>query len=204
MAGVSAADGRTLSFVGTGSVEVARLARLLDANAVLVSPDPPNAATWDWDWTDSLRAWRAEIELLPTADQVVICTWPPVAPAVRLVDLSPSQWRRDVEWPTALWFSTLVAAAGRCAGGGALVAVVDRPPTSDTIGYAARVTVAEGVTNVVRSLAASEAERSVRVNAVVATLPDEQASGAVRLLLSDDAAGLTGTALWAAGNTHER
>jgi hypothetical protein len=172
-------------------------------------------AGWAWDWSEAITAWTDEIATLPSSDQVVVCTWLDAAPSVPLVGLEPVDWRRQVEWPTALWFSTLVAAAARCRDGGSVVVVVDRPATLDAVGQAAEVTVAEGVCNVVRSLAAREGGRRVRVNAVLtarhtaadgllgsppplATFPGRvgvEAAGAVRLLLSDDAAGVTGTAL---------
>lgn len=194
--------GRDLSFIGTASPDAACLARALDPGSTMTCPEPPAAESWSWDWADLLTAWRAEIEGLGPAGRVVVCTWPNGVPAAPLVDLAPVQWRQHVEWPTALWFSTLVAAAGRCAEGGSLVAVVDRPPAVDAIGHGAAVTVADGVTNVVRSLAAAEGERGVRVNAVIASLPgpvEIEVAGAVRMLLSDDAVGITGTAVSATG-----
>ncbi len=193
---------RDLSFIGTASPDAARLARALDPGSTLTCPEPPAAEGWSWDWANELRAWRAEVEGLPPAGRVVVCTWPNGVPVVPLVDLAPVQWRQHVEWPTALWFSTLVAAAGRCAEGGSLVAVVDRPLAVDAIGHSVAITVADGVTNVVRSLAAGEGERGVRVNAVVASRPgpvEVEVAGAVRMLLSDDAVGLTGTAVSAMG-----
>ena len=169
----------------------------------MACPESPAAESWAWDWADTLTAWRAEVEALPQAGRVVVCTWPGAVPSVPLVDLAPIQWRQYVEWPTALWFSTLVAAAGRCADGGAVVAVVDRPAALDAIGHSAAVTVADGVTNLVRSLAAAEGERGVRVNAVIgAALPGQvevEVAGAVRMLLSADAVALTGTTVSATG-----
>lgn len=196
------AGGSDLNFIGTSSPDAARLARALVAGPTLACPDSPAAEGWSWDWADELTAWRAEVEALPLAGRVVVCTWPGAVPAVPLVDLAPTQWRRYVEWPTALWFSTLVAAAGRCADGGALVAVVDRPAALEVIGYSTTVTVADGVTNLVRSLAAAEEERGVRVNAIVTSLPgrvEVEVAGAVRMLLSDDAVGLNGTTVPATG-----
>ena len=153
---------------------------------------------------------------MPISGRVVVCTWLAPAPSAPLIDLEPRQWRRQVEWPTALWFATLVAAAGRCRDGGVggRRSWTGRPPSTRSA-TAAAVVVAEGVTNVVRSLAAREGERGVRVNAVVtsrdtvphellgsppplATFPgriDVEVAGAVRALLSADAAGITGTAV---------
>jgi NAD(P)-dependent dehydrogenase (short-subunit alcohol dehydrogenase family) len=75
------------------------------------------------------------------------------------------------------------------------------------------------VVNLVRSLAAAEGGRGVRVNAVLSARPvaspaltgsaplttfpgrvDVEIAGAVRMLLSDDSAGITGTALVATGS----
>jgi NAD(P)-dependent dehydrogenase (short-subunit alcohol dehydrogenase family) len=212
---VPAASPSGLNFIGTGSEDSSRLAGTLAARRVLTAPVPPPAPSWEWDWSDVLAGWTEEIDALPTADRVVVCTWPDADPSVPLLDLDPASWRRQVEWPTALWFMTLAAAAGRCADRGSVVVVVDRPATLDAPGHAPAVTVAEGVTNLVRSLAAREGGRAVRVNAVLsarhtraegllgsppplASFPgriDVEVAGAVRLLLSDDAAGVTGSAI---------
>jgi NAD(P)-dependent dehydrogenase (short-subunit alcohol dehydrogenase family) len=217
--GVPAASPSGLNFIGTGSEDSSRLAGRLTATAILTAPITPAASAWEWDWSDLLASWTREIEALLPADQVVVCTWPDVDPSSPLLELDPVAWRRQVEWPTALWFMTLAAAAGRCRDGGSLVVVVDRPATLDAPGHAAAVTVAEGITNLVRSLAAREGGRSVRVNAVLsarhtapdgllgsppplATFPgrvDVEIAGAVKLLLSADAVGLTGTAIHATG-----
>jgi enoyl-[acyl-carrier-protein] reductase (NADH) len=101
----------------------------------------------------------------------------------------------------------------RCADGGAIVAVIERPSPLDCIGWAPESGVADAVEALTRSLGRSEGPRGVRVNAVttparltgadvvappppLATFPgtvEREVVGAVRLLLSDDAAGLTGT-----------
>jgi len=201
-----------MSFLGSGTPDADQLARSLSAGTTATGPATPPAASWGWDWADALAAWSAASESLPLADHVVVCTWDDEHPNVALVDLDPRQWRQRVEWPTALWFSTLVAAAGRCRDGGAVVAVVDRPATLDAVGRGGAVVVAEGVINLVRSLAAREGGRGVRVNAVtssrhtgphglsgapppLATFPgriDVEGAGAVRMLLSDDSVGITG------------
>jgi NAD(P)-dependent dehydrogenase (short-subunit alcohol dehydrogenase family) len=156
---------------------------------------------------------------MPMRERVVVCTWTDAAPAAPLVELEPAGWRRQVEWPSALWYSTLVAVSARCADGGSVVVVADRPASLDVAGHGAAVTVAEGVANVVRSLAAREGGRGVRVNTVFSALHtpksdltgsppplptfpgtvDREVAGAVRMLLSDDAAGITGTAISATG-----
>jgi NAD(P)-dependent dehydrogenase (short-subunit alcohol dehydrogenase family) len=207
------------TFIGTGSADAGTLALALGAAPSATSPEPPAAATWDWDWRGLLTGWRSEVAALPAADQVVVCTWPDPAPRVELLELGPVRWRREVEWPTALWFTTLAVATGRCRDGGAIVVVVDRPAPLDAPGHGAAVTVGDGVVNLVRSLAGTEGGRGVRVNAVLSARPvaprdlagsptplttspgrvDVEIAGAVRMLLSDDGAGLTGTVLPATG-----
>jgi NAD(P)-dependent dehydrogenase (short-subunit alcohol dehydrogenase family) len=185
------------------------LAAALRATTSLAAPSSP----------DGLDAWRTAIAAVPEDDAIIVCTWTDPGPATPLVDLDPGAWRQRVEWPTALWFTTLVAAAGRCRDGGALVAVVERPATLDAPGHAPVVAVADGIVNLVRSLALIEGARGVRVNAVttrlhtvppvllgaapaLATFPgrvEVEVAGAVRLLLSPDAAGITGEAIAADG-----
>ena len=207
------------TFIGTGSADADALAVALGTAPAATSPVPPAAATWDWDWEGLLTTWRSEVAALSAADAVVVCTWPELGPVAPMLELSPVRWRREVEWPTALWFTTLAVATGRCRDGGAVVVVVDRPASLDAPGHGAVATVGDGVVNLVRSFAATEGGRGVRVNAVLSARPidahdltgsppslmafpgrvDVEIAGAVRMLLSDDSAGLTGTALAATG-----
>lgn len=204
--------------LGTGSPSTGALAAALDAT-VLRAPDRPADRGWGPTGHAELEAWRAEVAAAPADGRVVVCTWADPGPATPLAELDPEAWRALVEWPTALWFTTLVAAARRCPDGGAVVAVVERPATLDAPARATTVAVADGVRNLVRSLAAVEGARGVRVNAVTTALhtaPDVlvgaapplptfpgrvevEVAGAVRLLLSPDAAGITGTSLPADG-----
>jgi hypothetical protein len=200
---VSTRDPSQLTFISTGSADADRLARSLGAGHHIAAPAPPAAIEWQWDWGDDLDAWTADVSALPTVDHVVVCAWSETAVESPLVEIHPVAWRREVEWPTALWFVTLAAAVGRCRDGGSVAVVVDRPATLDSVGRASVVTVADGVVNLVRSLAAQEGRR-VRVNAVLTERePDGRNDGAtagvVRLLLSDDALGITGSATSVAG-----
>lgn len=206
------------TFLGPSTAAAHALAGSLAPARRLDAPVPTGADHgWAWDGPpfDALDAWRAAIDDLPPADAIVVCTWPePTAPRP-LAELGPEAWRAAFEWPTACWFTTLVAAADRCADGGALVAVVERPATLDAVGHAASAAVADGVLNLVRSLAAAHGPRGVRINAVASAAPepphpmlgpppplatfpgrpDVEVAGAVRLLLSPDAVGVTGTVL---------
>ncbi len=195
------------------------MARALGAGVIVTAPAPPAAPAWEWEWSDALVAWSREIDALPLDDELVVCTWLDAEPTVDVVDLDPVQWRRQVEWPTALWFVTLARATVRCRDGGSVVVVADRAAALDSPGHGAEVTVAEGVVNLVRSLAAREGGRAVRVNAVIsarhtevpvrlgsppplATFPgrvDIEVAGAVRMLLSGDATGVTGASISSTG-----
>ena len=190
------------------------LARALGVEAVVEAPGPPADTGWAWRWDEVLAGWRERIHALPTPDHLVVCTWAPSHPIAAVTDLTPEAWRTRVEWPTALWFTTLVAATERMADGGAVVAVAERPATLDAPGHGAAVAIGDGVANLVRSLAAAHGPRRVRVNVVATALHTAPAhplgapprldgfpgtvadiAGAVRLLLSDDASAVTGATL---------
>ena len=207
------------TFIASPSPSTDLLAESLGARLLGVPPppDPDGDHRWAWagDGFDALERWRHDLNDLPSADRFVVCTWAEPTEPVALAELDPRAWRAQVEWPTALWFTTLVAATERCRDGGSVVVVVERPATLDAMGRAPTVALADGLVNLTRSLAASEGGRSVRVNAVTSQLhtrPDHllgpppplvafpgrvevEVAGAVRLLLSADAVGVTGTAL---------
>ncbi len=211
--GDSSATGVT--FIGPATPSADVLAGALGASVIQHCPADPDDGGWGWDWEPLLRGWQHDLEATTPTGQVVVCTWPTVVSAVPFTDLGPEAWRAQVEWPTALWFTTLVAAAGHCTDGGSVVVVVERPVTLDAPGHAALVAVSDGLVNLVRSLAAIEGARGVRVNVVateVHTAPavprgappaldgfpgriGHEVAGAVRLLLSSDAGGVTGTVL---------
>jgi len=206
-------------FIGETIEPTTTLAHALGASAAVPVPTQPLTPTWAWNWRDPLDRWRGELVDGPPVDQVVVCTWPATITSAPVIGLSPEQWRAQVEWPLALWFNALAVAAQRCADGGSIVAVVELPSAIDASGHGAVVTVAEGLLTLVRSLAAREGGRQVRVNAVttelftapavlagspppLASFPgriDVEVAGAVQMLGSSDASGLTGTVLRATG-----
>ena len=208
-------------FIGETIEATATLACSLgvSAGAGVIVPQQPATPTWAWNWRDTLDRWRDGLADGPPVERVVVCTWPATIRSTPVLALSPEEWRAQVEWPLALWFNALAVAAQRCADGGSIVAVIELPSAIDAVGHGAIVTVAEGLLALVRSLAAREGGREVRVNAVttelftapavlagspppLATFPgraDVEVAGAVRMLGSPDASGLTGTVLRATG-----
>ena len=135
--------------------------------------------------------------------------------AAALLELDFEQWQARAELPLIAWNVALGAAASRCSQGGAIVAVVESPAALDSVGWAPEAGIGDAVVALVRSLARSEGERGVRVNAVstparlttgsvvapppsLASFPGSigaEVAGAVRLLLADDARGLSGRVL---------
>ena len=206
-------------FIGETIGATTTLARALGVSASESVPRQPRTPSWSWNWRDTLDLWRAGLVDGPPVERVVVCTWPATITPTPVIGLSPEEWRAQVEWPLALWFDALAAAAQRCADGGSIVAVIELPSAIDACGQGAVVTVAEGLLTLVRSLAAREGGRQVRVNAVttelftapavltgspppLASFPgrvDIEVAGAVQMLGSPDASGLTGAVLRATG-----
>jgi len=200
--------------VGVPHPAVRSLAVALGAGEPWPAPEAPRASAGEWSFAPLLEEWRAKAAAaLRGAERIVVCTWPRPAPPRRCVDLDLGAWCVAAEWEAALWFAALQAAAEACADGGAIAVVVERPVSLDAEGRAPLVAVAEGVITFARSLALGEGARGVRVNAVsteIATAParllgsppplasfpgraEVEVAGAVRMLLSADAAGVTGS-----------
>lgn len=166
---------------------------------------------------EALEAWRSAVAAGPAVSRLVVVPWPETQVAAGVDDLDPTSWESRAERPLAAWVAALGAAVARCAGGGTVVAVVERPSPLDCAGWAPESAVADAVEALVRSLGRSEGPRAVRVNAVttphrfvtgdvvqppppLTTFPgtvEREVAGAVRLLLADDADGLTGTVVHA-------
>jgi len=194
------------------------------AEALLLAGDAPEtralAAALSAEWRaapaslDALEEWRARESAGATCARVVVAM-PAREPAGALRETDAGAWFARAEEPIARWAFALGVAAARCADGGAIVAVVDRPAPLDCAGFAPEAAVADAACALVRSLARSEGARGVRVNAIVtsarlapsqpiapapalASFPgtyEQEVAGAVRLLLAADASGVTGQAL---------
>jgi hypothetical protein len=162
----------------------------------------------------ALEAWRAE-QGAHAAQASVVVALPAAAAGAPLDETDAGAWLARAEDPIARWVFALGVAAARCADGGAIVAVVDRPAPLDCAGFAPEAAVADAACALARSLARAEGGRGVRVNAVVtsarlaperpvdpapalASFPgayEREVAGAVRLLLAGEAAGVTGQVL---------
>ncbi len=145
-------------------------------------------------------------------DAVVVAVWPEVQTPMPLMGMSASEFARRSEWPFATWVAALGVAVSRCADGGSIVAVIERPSPLDSAGWAPESGTADAVEALIRSLARSEGHRNVHANAVttpsrlappqpIAPLPplagfpgriDVEVALAVEMLLGPGVAGLTG------------
>jgi len=192
--------------LGTDVAAVRALADALGGRLELVPAAGGDAA---------LEAWRRRSASAAPRAGIVVALWSELPPrADPLTDLDAGAWETRAEAPLLAWMVALAAAAARCADDGAVVGVVEAPSALDAAGFAPEVGLAAAVRALARSLAASEGARGVRVNTVttqarlgvvpvdpappLASFPgsvEREVAGAVRLLLSADAAGLTGCTL---------
>jgi NAD(P)-dependent dehydrogenase (short-subunit alcohol dehydrogenase family) len=199
--------------IGSDTKDVRDFAATLDAEllalpAVLAGSDDAGS----WEWAAELESWRDRESSGQTFDRIVVAVWADQLTAGPAIGLDPAGWEARAEQPLTRWAVALGCAVSRCADGGSIVPVVDGPTTLECAGWAPETAVAEGVRALSRSLALSEGARGVRVNLVstparfpfgelmhpappLATFPgtlDREVAGAVRMLLSPDAVGVTG------------
>lgn len=163
--------------------------------------DEVPALAFDAEWSEGLRVeeWRAAAMFGPEVGSVVVAIWPDGLTRAPVVDVWPGTWLASMETQFALWFAALAAGAERCADGGQVVAVVDRPDPMDAAGWSVVSAVADAVENMTRSFAQIHETRGVRVNLVTtsARLEGEIAGGlddvigAVAMLLASEAGGVT-------------
>ena len=170
--------------------------------------DEVPAVAFDAEWSDGPRIeeWRSSVAAGPKADQVVVAVWPESPRPSPVVDLDLDGWVSTMEEQFALWFAALAAGSERCADGGQVVAVVDRPDPMASGGWSAVSAVADAVEVMTRSFAQIHESRGVRVNLVTTpsrltgSPPEELADvvGAVAMLLSG-AGGVTSSVVHTGG-----
>ncbi len=192
-----------LLFLGTEAS--APLATALDA---AVTPVPDLTLDVRWSQGAVVERWRSQMAAGGPVGSVVVAVWPHVPGPAAVVDLDTESWMATTEVPITLWFASLALAGDRCAAGGQVVAVVDRPDPRLSAGWGGPAAVADAVEVMTRSLAQAHASRRVRVNAV--TTPARLAGGAgtavddvaaaVVMLLSGRAAGVTANIIRVGGS----
>jgi NAD(P)-dependent dehydrogenase (short-subunit alcohol dehydrogenase family) len=204
---------RTL-LLGSNTADVRRLAEALDADLEFL---PAESDSPGWAWAQELEEWRSAALQEPACERIAVAAWPQSLIETALIDVDLASWERRSEQPLARWAVALGVASARCADGGSVVAVVDGPGALECSGWVPETAVAEGVRALTRSLALAEGSRGIRVNTVstparlplvgpidpappLASFPgrlEEEVAGAVRLLLSPDASGITGSVVFA-------
>jgi NAD(P)-dependent dehydrogenase (short-subunit alcohol dehydrogenase family) len=197
--------------IGSAGADVRRLAAALDA-ALLALPDEATRVAAEWSWADELERWRASESAGPKAERIAVAAWPAEQIGGPSTGLDVAAWELRTEQRLARWAVALGVAVARVADGGSIVAVAEGPTPLECSGWAPETAIAEGVRALARSLALSEGGRGVRVNTVstparfpfeelvhpappMPTFPgtlEREVAGAVRMLLSADAAGVTG------------
>lgn len=196
--------------LGTDCEAVHGLARCLQAEFAAL-PEISHPETFE-DWRSLTAAGEKRARIL-------IAPWNDSPERGDLMTLDSAGWRARFEMPYLRWNFALGAAAKRVADGGSVVALVQNAAAIDTPGWTPEFAVADGALSLVRSIAASEGPRGVRANLVSTPiglvseeviLPrppldlfpgelEEEVAGCIRLLLSQDAKGLTGRLLSADG-----
>ncbi len=186
----------------------------------LAMPELPsvseNSEENDWYWSEALQQWRDKNCGGKTYSKIVVAIWQQSPTAKALVDMSLEDWLQRCEAPIAWWTAALGCAQALCKDDGAVVAVVEQPAVLDAESWTAEVSVAEAVAALSKSLARSEGGRGVRFNTVttparisnfnslvdpqppLTSFPgsiEKEVIGAVKLLLDDNASGLTGRVL---------
>jgi hypothetical protein len=151
----------TMLFLGTGTSQP--LATQLGAKFEEVPQ-----VSFDEAWTDSsiLEQWRADSIDGSSHPSVVVALWEPSLQPRPVIEITDAQWLGECEGPFATWFVALTVAAQRCADGGQVVAIVDRPDAKDSAGWGDLSCVADGVEITARSLALIHQGRGVRIHLI--------------------------------------
>lgn len=174
----------------------ASCARLANALGAVVEPLPEGGDD------DAIERWRRAAGSTvpePRPERIVVSLGLEPRPAVEVGALDTKAWDERFERPWVLYNVALGAASRRVADGGALVAVVQAAAVPDSGGFAPERALADGVVALVRSIAGRESARGVRANVVTSPIglgdaarSEAEVAAAVRLMLSPDAAGLSG------------
>ena len=195
--------------IGSDTKDVGNFAATLDAELLAL---PAVSESTGWLWATELEAWRDRESSGRCFARIIVAVWAEQLVGGPAIGLDPRGWESRAEQPLARWAAALGCAVSRCTDGGSIVAVVDGPTALECAGWAPETAVAEGVRALARSLALSEGARAIRVNTVstparlplgelvhpappLASFPgqlDHEVAGAVRMLLSPDAVGVTG------------
>jgi NAD(P)-dependent dehydrogenase (short-subunit alcohol dehydrogenase family) len=205
--------------IGSDHPDVRTLVDALNGDLLALPPESETTGAGGWSWADELERWRATAAEGPLLQRIVVAVWPDALPAGTSNELDLADWERRCEQPLSRWAVALGVAVARVADGGSIVAVTEGPTALECMGWAPEAAVAEGVRALSRSLALSEGARQVRVNTVntparfafgelrhptppLDSFPGAigtEVAGAVRLLLSPDAVGVTGGIVHADG-----
>ncbi len=137
-----------------------------------------------WSTGDELDAWRtAALQANPCSD-IVVAVWQETMAHSPIVHTVPDAWYSGFEAPFACWFAALTVAADRCASGGKLVAVTDRPSMRAAGGLSMPSALADAVEVTARSLIQLHSARGVGITLVATpdrtTALDEFAAGRSR------------------------
>jgi NAD(P)-dependent dehydrogenase (short-subunit alcohol dehydrogenase family) len=162
-------------------------------------PVPMTAFDEAWSAGPLVEEWRATAAAGPPTSAVVVAAWTENPRPSALVDTGLGSWLDTMEAPLARWFAALTAGAQRCADGGQVVGVVDRPSPKESAGWSSVSAVAGAVEVMVHSLAEVHRPRRVRVNLI--TTPDRleagdadrwrSVAGTVSMLLQGPSDGIT-------------
>ncbi len=124
--------------------------------------------SFDLSWSASgiVENLRSEALKGRPEESVVVAVWHETRAPSPLLETDLDEWLAVVETPFALWFTALSVAAERCADGGHVVAIVDRPEPMASEGWGAPAALADAVEITERSLCQLHGHRGVRFGLV--------------------------------------
>ena len=123
-----------------------QLRAALGADRLLAVPELGEAGgTWRDGWLPTLERWEQRSEDLGDFSSVVIACWDEIDTPSPFVDVDGTAWSSQLEQRLTTWAVATKVGIARCADGGAVVVVVERPAAFDAVGRSMLVGVAEGV-----------------------------------------------------------